>query len=43
MEPVFATLWSVFFQTEAMTLLTFVGGGLVILAMVRLARAHAYG
>jgi drug/metabolite transporter (DMT)-like permease len=43
MEPVFATMWSVFFRTESMTLLTFVGGGLVILAMVRLARAHAYG
>jgi drug/metabolite transporter (DMT)-like permease len=43
MEPVFATMWSVLFRTESMTMLTFVGGGLVILAMLRLARAHAYG
>jgi drug/metabolite transporter (DMT)-like permease len=43
MEPVFATMWSVFFRTESLTLLTFLGGGLVILAMLRLVRAHAYG
>jgi len=43
MEPVFATMWSVFFRTESLTALTFVGGGLVILAMLRLAKAHAYG
>lgn len=42
MEPVFATMWSVFFRTESITMLTFAGGGLVILAMLRLARAHAY-
>lgn len=42
MEPVFATMWSVLFRTESITMLTFVGGGLVILAMLRLARTHAY-
>jgi drug/metabolite transporter (DMT)-like permease len=39
MEPVFATMWSVLFGTESMTLLTLCGGGLVVLAMLRLAFA----
>jgi drug/metabolite transporter (DMT)-like permease len=40
MEPVFATAWSVVLGTESLTWLTLAGGGLVILAMVRLARAQ---
>jgi hypothetical protein len=36
---VFATVWSVVLGTESLTWLTLAGGGLVILAMVRLARA----
>jgi drug/metabolite transporter (DMT)-like permease len=39
LEPVFATVWSVVLGTESLTWLTLAGGGLVILAMVRLARA----
>jgi drug/metabolite transporter (DMT)-like permease len=39
MEPVFATAWSVVLGTESLTWLTLGGGGLVVLAMVRLARA----
>ena len=39
LEPVFATGWSVVLGTEAITWLTLTGGGLVVLAMVRLARA----
>jgi drug/metabolite transporter (DMT)-like permease len=37
-EPVFATAWSVVLGTEVITWLTLLGGGLVVLAMVRLAR-----
>ncbi|HEX9297603.1 MAG TPA: DMT family transporter [Polyangiaceae bacterium] len=40
-EPVFATMWSVIFGTEAITFITLAGGGLVILAMVRLARLQS--
>jgi drug/metabolite transporter (DMT)-like permease len=40
LEPVFATAWSVVLGTESITWLTLTGGGLVILAMVRLARAQ---
>ena len=39
MEPVFATAWSVVLGTESITWLTLAGGGLVVLAMIRLARA----
>jgi drug/metabolite transporter (DMT)-like permease len=39
MEPVFATAWSVVLGTESLTWLTLAGGGLVVLAMVRLANA----
>jgi drug/metabolite transporter (DMT)-like permease len=39
MEPVFATAWSVVLGTESLTWLTLAGGGLVVLAMVRLARS----
>jgi drug/metabolite transporter (DMT)-like permease len=38
-EPVFATMWSVVLGTESMTWLTLLGGGLVVLAMIRLARS----
>jgi drug/metabolite transporter (DMT)-like permease len=40
LEPVFATAWSVVLGTEAITRLTLGGGGLVILAMIRLAGAE---
>jgi drug/metabolite transporter (DMT)-like permease len=40
LEPVFATAWSIVLGTESMTWLTLGGGGLVVLAMVRLARAQ---
>jgi drug/metabolite transporter (DMT)-like permease len=40
LEPVFATLWSVVLGTESITGLTLVGGSLVIVAMVRVARAQ---
>lgn len=40
LEPVFATAWSVVLGTEAITWLTLTGGGLVVLAMMRLARTH---
>jgi len=39
LEPVFATAWSVVLGTESLTWLTLAGGGLVVLAMIRLARA----
>jgi drug/metabolite transporter (DMT)-like permease len=39
LEPVFATAWSVVLGTESLTWLTLTGGGLVVVAMVRLARA----
>jgi drug/metabolite transporter (DMT)-like permease len=40
LEPVFATAWSVVIGTEAITSLTLGGGGLVVLAMVRLGLAE---
>jgi len=40
MEPVFATICSVLLGTESITWLTLTGGGLVVLAMVRVARAQ---
>ncbi len=40
MEPVFATIWSVVLGTESITALTLTGGGLVVLAMMRVARAQ---
>jgi drug/metabolite transporter (DMT)-like permease len=41
LEPVFATVWSVVIGTESMTWLTLTGGGLVVVAMTRLARARS--
>jgi len=40
LEPVFATMWSVILGTESITWLTLAGGGLVVAAMVRLARSQ---
>jgi drug/metabolite transporter (DMT)-like permease len=39
LEPVFATAWSVVLGTESLTWLTLGGGGLVVAAMVMVARA----